>query len=128
MDYKYGVGPNGEGQRPELPKELELSPDQLQIGQVYRMQQYRDNQRIGGADPVMYDKKGPMFMNFTNQMTRQKLDILPTQTTPTTAGYYYRFFQPESSKAGGRKYKTRQTKLRRKKNKTKKNRRRTNRI
>jgi len=34
---------------------------------------------------------------------------------------------PSTTKAGGRKYKTRQTKLRRKKNKTKKNRRRTNR-
>ena len=33
----------------------------------------------------------------------------------------------KDTKAGGRKYKTRQTKLRRKKNKTKKNRRRTNR-
>jgi hypothetical protein len=129
MDYKYGVGPNGEGQRPELPKELELRPDQLQIGQVYRIQQYRDNERRGGPDSATYDKMGPMFMNFTDNLTGQKIEILPAQTTPKNTGYYYRIFQAESSKAGGRKRKTRQTKLRRirRKNRTRKNRRRTNR-
>jgi hypothetical protein len=159
-------------------REGELRPDQLEIGKVYRMEQY--GRPIPDVPHRLIDESlgrfnkiwgGGIFMEFTivapgtSDMWRgRKIDI-KFNTSPMD-NYYWRFFQtaqdrivpqfeqralesvfdknldlgkaatwgltkdllaPSTTKAGGRKYKTRQTKLRRKKNKTKKNRRRTNR-
>jgi hypothetical protein len=135
MDYRFGVGPNGEGQRPEIAEALELRPDQLQIGILYRIQEYRDNERRGGPYLAKCENKGRYLMKFTKVPDGSGMPIfdksidIPADTNQTHR-VYYRFFQPEGvSLTGGRKYKTRQTKLRRirRKNRTRKNRRRTNR-
>ena len=162
----------------EQTREGELRPDQLEIGKVYRMEQY--GRPIPDVPHRLIDESlgrfnkiwgGGIFMEFTivapgtsDMWQGRKIDI-KFNTSPMD-NYYWRFFQtaqdrivpqfeqralesvfdknldlgkaatwgltkdllaPSTTKAGGRKYKTRQTKLRRKKNKTKKNRRRTNR-
>ena len=86
-------------------REGELRPDQLEIGKVYRMEQYRRpnpgvphqlmDQSLGRFDKIW---GGAMFMEFTivapgtsDFLRGRKIDIL-VDTNPTH-NYYWRFFQ-----------------------------------
>ncbi len=87
-------------------REGELRPDQLEIGKVYRMEQYvrpkpGAQHRLIDQSLVRFKKRwgyGDIFMEFTivapgTDTFRLGEDISITTDTNPTHNYYYRFFQ-----------------------------------
>jgi hypothetical protein len=117
MDYKWGLGPMGQGKSDETqisrPFQLqreritpepegELRSDQLELGKVYRIHYYGPINKLEETYLASLDKLGPiMLFTIVAYGTREKplterstpeTEFIPFNTNQTH-NYYWRFFQ-----------------------------------
>ena len=113
MDYKWGVGPMGQGKSDETqisrPVQLqrsepegELRSDQLELGKVYRIHYYGPNNKLEESYLARFDRPGlVMLFTIVAYGTREKpstdrstpdTEFIPFGTNQTQ-NYYWRFFQ-----------------------------------